>query len=220
MAEQSETRGRIAGSVTPERLMADTEEIARWVRLSGTEEERAAFDHVEKTLGDLGLRTMLHSARAYVSLPEGAELSVGGRDVPAITHSMAPPTPGGGLDLPLVYVRAGAPEDYAGRDVGGKSVLVDSIAIPGKARGGGPRHQVWGEFVSVAGGVGHAGQRGRDARRQDPGPPGLRGFGPLWARPGLWSTALAASGSGGSALVHRPGQRRRGGASRPSRTSP
>ncbi len=133
MTEQSETRGRIAGSVSAERLMADTEEIARWVRLSGTEEERAAFDHVEKTLDGLGLRTTRHVARAYISLPESAELSVEGESVPAITHSMAPPTPEGGLELPLVYVRAGAPGDYAGQDVRGKAVLVDGIAIPGKA---------------------------------------------------------------------------------------
>ena len=133
MTKQNEVRDRITGSVSPERLMADTEEIARWVRLSGTEEERAAFDHVEKTLGDLGLRTTRHLARAYVSLPESADLLVDGADVPAITHSMAPSTPDGGLELPLVYVRAGTPEDYASRDVAGKAVLVDGIAIPGKA---------------------------------------------------------------------------------------
>lgn len=133
MTEQNEVRGRITGSVSSERLMADTEEIARWVRLSGTEDERAAFDYVKKTLGDLGLRTTRHLARAYVSLPESADLSVDGADVPAITHSMAPSTPDDGLALPLVYVQAGTPEDYASRDVAGKAVLVDGIAIPGKA---------------------------------------------------------------------------------------
>ena len=133
MTEQSEVRGRILGSVSAERLIADTEEIARWVRLTGTEEESAAFDYVEETLGELGLRTVRHAARAYVSLPEGAELSVAGEDVPAITHSMAPSTPAGGLELPLVYVGAGTPEDYAGKDVAGAAALVDGIAIPGKA---------------------------------------------------------------------------------------
>lgn len=133
MTERNKARDRIAGSVSPERLMADTEEIARWVRLSGSEEERAAFDYVEQTLGDLGLRTTRRLARAYVSLPESAELTVEGEDVPAITHSMAPSTSDGGLDLPLIYVGAGAPEDYEGREVMGRAVLVDGIAIPGKA---------------------------------------------------------------------------------------
>jgi hypothetical protein len=132
MTEHNEVRDHIVGSVSGERLMADTEEIARWVRLSGTEEERAAFDYVEKVLGDLGLRTTRHAARAYVSLPDGAELSIGGEYVPAITHSMAPATPDDGLELPLVQVGAGSPEDYASEDVEGRAVLVDGIAIPGK----------------------------------------------------------------------------------------
>ena len=133
MTEQNAVRGRILDAVSAERLMADTEEIARWVRLTGTEEESAAFDYVEETMGALGLRTTRHAARAYVSLPEGAELSVADENVPAITHSMAPSTPDGGLKLPLVYVGAGAPEDYADKDVGGTAALVDGIAIPGKA---------------------------------------------------------------------------------------
>src|SRR5215218_1591915 len=133
MTEHNEVRDHIVGSVSGERLMADTEEIARWVRLSGTEEERAAFDYVEKVLGDLGLRPTRHAARAYVSLPDGAELSIGGEYVSAITHSMAPATPDDGLELPLVQVGAGSPEDYASEDVEGRAVLVDGIAIPGKA---------------------------------------------------------------------------------------
>src|SRR5215211_1068336 len=132
MTEHNEVRDHIVGSVSGERLMADTEEIARWVRLSGTEEERAAFDYVQKVLGDLGLRTTRHAARAYVSLPDGAELSIGGEYVLAITHSMAPATPDDGLELPLIQVGAGSPEDYVSEDVEGRAVLVDGIAIPGK----------------------------------------------------------------------------------------
>ncbi len=114
--------------------MSDTEAIARWVRLSGTEEERASFDYVEGVLGDLGLETTRHTGWAYISLPERAELTVEGTEVPAITHSMAPETPEGGLELPLVYAGSGTWEDYSGKDVRGKAVLVEGIAIPGKAR--------------------------------------------------------------------------------------
>jgi hypothetical protein len=114
--------------------MSDTEAMARWVRLSGTEEERASFDYVEGVLGDLGLETTRHMGWAYISLPERAELTVEGTEVPVITHSMAPETPDGGLELPLVYAGSGTWEDYSGKDVRGKAVLVEGIAIPGKAR--------------------------------------------------------------------------------------
>ena len=134
MRELSDVEGKITGSVSSERLMSDTEAIARWVRLSGTEEERASFDYVEGVLRELGLETTRHTGWAYISLPERAELTVEGTEVPAITHSMAPETPEGGLELSLVYAGGGAPEDYSGRDVRGKAVLVEGIAIPGKAR--------------------------------------------------------------------------------------
>lgn len=134
MRELSAVEGKITGSVSSERLMSDTEAIARWVRLSGTEEERASFDYVEGVLGDLGLETTRHTGWAYISLPERAELTVEGTEVPAITHSMAPETPEGGLELPLVYAGSGTWEDYSGKDVRGKAVLVEGIAIPGKAR--------------------------------------------------------------------------------------
>lgn len=134
MSELSDLEGKIIGSVSPERLMSDTETIAQWVRLSSTEEERASFDFVEDVLRDLGLETTRHTGWAYISLPESADLTVEDTDVPAITHSMAPETPDGGLELPFVYVGNGTEEDYAEKDVRDKAVLVEGIAIPGKAR--------------------------------------------------------------------------------------
>jgi hypothetical protein len=134
MRNLSDTEKEIVEAVSPERLMTDTETIARWVRLSGTKEERESVDYIENVLRDLGLRTIRHMGWAYISLPEGAELSVEGTDVTAITHSMVPQTPEGGLELRLVYVGEGTPEDYAATDIRGKAVLVEGIAIPGKAR--------------------------------------------------------------------------------------
>lgn len=134
MRELSDLEGKIIESVSLERLMSDTKTIAQWVRLSGTEEERASFDYVEDVLRNLGLETTRHTGWAYISLPESADLSVEATNVPAITHSMAPETPEGGLELPLVYVGNGAEEDYAEKDVRDKAVLVEGIAIPGKAR--------------------------------------------------------------------------------------
>jgi hypothetical protein len=130
----SETERKTVESVSRARLMSDTDALARWVRLSGTQEESESFDYVEGVLHDLGLPTTRHAGWAYISLPESAELSVEGADVPAITHSMVPQTPEDGLELPLVYVGRGTPEDYAAKDVRGKAVLAEGIAIPGKAR--------------------------------------------------------------------------------------
>ncbi len=134
MRNLSDTERKIVESVSRERLMADTGAIAKWVRLSGTEVERKSFDYMENVLRDLGLRTTRHSGWAYISLPEGAELSVEGIDIPVITHSMVPQTPEGGLELPLVYVGKGTLEEYSAKDIRGKAVLVEGIAIPGKAR--------------------------------------------------------------------------------------
>ena len=45
----------IIEAVSDARLMTYTREIARWVRLSGSEEERHAFDYLENTLKEFGL---------------------------------------------------------------------------------------------------------------------------------------------------------------------
>ena len=123
------TEKSIVESVSKERLMADTQAIARWVRLSGSEEEKESFDYVEDQLREMGLQTCRYSGRAYVSIPISAKLSIGGEEVAAITHSMAASTTAGGLDLPLVYVPDG---DYSALDARGKIVLVDGMAMPGK----------------------------------------------------------------------------------------
>ncbi|MDP9486282.1 MAG: hypothetical protein M3Q49_10975, partial [Actinomycetota bacterium] len=133
MRDLSKVEKSIAESVSADRLMNDTEAIARWVRLSGTEDEAKSFDHAEGVLREMGLETIRHIGMAYVSLPESALLSVEGTEVPAITHSMVPDTPEGGIELPLVYVGRGTETDYAETDVRGKIALIDGIAIPTKA---------------------------------------------------------------------------------------
>src|SRR2546422_10697262 len=63
---------RIAESVSTDRLMEDTREIARGARLSGSPEERRAFAYMERRLRDAGLRTQLLEHDALVSRPESA----------------------------------------------------------------------------------------------------------------------------------------------------
>lgn len=133
MRDLSKAEKSIVENVSADRLMADTKAIARWVRLSGTEDEAKSFDHAEGVLREMGLKTVRHIGMAYVSLPESALLSVEGTEVPAITHSMVPDTPEGGIELPLVYVGRGTETDHAETDVRGKIALIDGIAIPTKA---------------------------------------------------------------------------------------
>ena len=64
MRDLSSTERTIVESVSRERLMADTEAIARWVRLSGTEEELASFDYVEDVLRRMEIETTRHTGWA------------------------------------------------------------------------------------------------------------------------------------------------------------
>ncbi len=134
MAELNGTEKLMVDAVSRERLMTDTETLAQWVRLSGSEEERRAFDYVEEVLRGLGLETERYMGRAYVSLPEAAELEVEGDSIHAIAHSMSTSTPEGGLELPLIYLGSGTDEDYAAQDVRGRILLLDGMAMPGKVQ--------------------------------------------------------------------------------------
>ncbi|MGH2404057.1 MAG: M28 family peptidase, partial [bacterium] len=124
--------------VSRDRLMADVEAIAGWVRLSGTPEELAAFKYAQRQLRASGCRTQLLTHDAYISLPGPASLvvtSAGGerRDIPCVTHSFAMSTPPEGLDAPAIYAGSGAPADAAA-DMVGRIVVIDGLARPDRVR--------------------------------------------------------------------------------------
>lgn len=115
--------------VSDEQLMIFTKEISKEVRLSGSGEERRAFEYAEKTLAEMGFETQLFFRKAFISLPISSHLSVNGKVFPSITHSMAVPTGSEGLNASLVYV---GDEDYQENiSYAGKAVLVDGLATPG-----------------------------------------------------------------------------------------
>lgn len=124
----------ITSKVSADRLMADTAAISQWVRLSGSEDEAKAFDYIAGVLRSLGIEPVLYRAPAYISLPESAELTVDGKSIPAITHSMATSTGSDGLRLPIQYVGDGSAACYAERDVQSTIVVVDGMAMPGKVQ--------------------------------------------------------------------------------------
>lgn len=121
------------GEISQDRLMGWTRAIARWTRLSGTEEERASAEYVAGELRALGydVRTTRHDA--YISLPGPASLRVTGlpeRAIPCITHSMGLSTPPQGFTIELVHAGQGRPEDHERAGTAGRFALVDGRATP------------------------------------------------------------------------------------------
>ncbi|HEX6988674.1 MAG TPA: M28 family peptidase [Bacillota bacterium] len=127
----------ILEEISAERLMEYTRGIARWVRLSGTEDERRAVDYVRDLLGGFGLKTRVIEHLAYISLPGEASLEVitpEAATVECITHSMAASTPPGGLEGEVVFVGDAGAADLEGVDLNGKIALALGLAMPVKVR--------------------------------------------------------------------------------------
>ena len=127
----------IIDAVSLDELMASTNAIARWVRLSGTPEEAEAFDWIELTLASYGLDTTRYEHPALVSWPESASLTIRTSDgettqIPCSTHAFARNTPPGGLSGALVAVGRGSDRELANADVTGHIVLVDGIIAPNR----------------------------------------------------------------------------------------
>jgi hypothetical protein len=115
--------------VSSERLMETTRGIARWVRLSGTEDELEAVGYVRTLLDGYGLETEVIFHDAYVSLPGAASFETEEGTLPCITHSFAISTPDTGLEGEVVDCGGEAP---AG--AGGRIALIDGLAGPEPVR--------------------------------------------------------------------------------------
>ncbi|WP_209123477.1 M28 family peptidase [Alkalihalobacillus sp. BA299] len=121
----------LINEVNKDNLMEYTKNIAKEVRLSGTEEELRSFKYVQSKLEEFGVETSLIFSDAYISLPGNAELSVNNQSFACITHTLSTPTPVDGIDGELVYVGKAISPDYQTIDVRGKVALLDGLAIPG-----------------------------------------------------------------------------------------
>jgi len=116
-------------AVSDESLMASTATIARWLRLSGSEEEARAFDWVAETCRGYGMRVERYAADVLVSWPGKATLELlgpDGRSFPCITHAFATPTPPEGITGTLIEGDADPGEQR------GKIVITDGLANPNK----------------------------------------------------------------------------------------
>ncbi|MBW6398846.1 M28 family peptidase [Roseomonas sp. HJA6] len=115
-------------------MMANLREIARWVKLSGTTEEREALGFVEGRMRDYGFRTEVILHDAFISLPGKASVLVDGKPLKAITQSFSKPSPAGGLSGVPVHVGSGSPADFAGKDLRGRILLIEGMATPATAQ--------------------------------------------------------------------------------------
>lgn len=120
----------LAAAVSAKVMWRHLEEFAKRVKLSGTPEELDSFRYLQACLDSYGLKTELYSHDAYISLPGKARIEIGNLTPDCITHSFSQSSPQGGLTSNLVYVGAGAEDDFAARDMRGKIVLIENIATP------------------------------------------------------------------------------------------
>jgi hypothetical protein len=125
--------GALLAEVEPAQLERHAAEIIRHVRDGGSPGEYAAVDYVVQVLENDGISVEVHEFPAFVSDPGNCRLRVEGAE-PAEprckTQALAAPSPSGGVRGELVFVGEGRAEDYEGRDVAGKVVLVNDLPLP------------------------------------------------------------------------------------------
>ena len=124
----------LTAAVSGPEMMANLREIARWVKLSGTAEEREALAFIDRRMQDYGYRTQVLLHDAFISLPGKASVEVDGRAVTAITQSFSQPSPAGGLAGVPVYLGHGGEADFAGKDLAGRILLLEGMATPAVAQ--------------------------------------------------------------------------------------
>ncbi len=122
---------QLYNAVDEKALMAHLREFARWQKLSGSKDELANVECVQKQLEDLGYETQLILHDAYISLPLEAKVIVNGKSLRCITHSFSRTTQPEGLTAPLVYLGNGL--DTA-KDVKGRILVLDGLAAPAASR--------------------------------------------------------------------------------------
>ncbi|HYW26256.1 MAG TPA: M28 family peptidase [Terriglobales bacterium] len=120
---------QLLDDVSRDRLMGVTNDLAQWVRHSGTPPELEAAEHLRRLLDGWGLRTELLAHDAYISLPVAAHLETeDGVILPCITHSFSASTGVGGVDGELADGTAGTV------DPAGRIALLPGLAGPGPVR--------------------------------------------------------------------------------------
>ena len=105
LRKMEEMEDLLVNEVSGPALMAYTQGIARWVRVSGTQDEVESMKYVASLLDGFGYKTRLTFHPAFISVPVRASLEVAFPEeisFEVITHSFTPSTPAAGLVGELV----------------------------------------------------------------------------------------------------------------------
>jgi hypothetical protein len=129
-----EFESQLLNQISRERLWEANCRIAEGVRLSGSRDERAAFEYVRGMLDKYGLQTTWLEHPALISYPLEATLNVvdlAGRVLTGYTclsHAFSASTDG--LEGDVVDLGFGTPADYTAQQVHGKVALINGLATP------------------------------------------------------------------------------------------
>ena len=128
---------KVLSEVSSQLLMKHTQEISKYVRISGSEDEARSLEYIKRILAGYGFRMKEHRFDAYIGYPETAALHVTSpesRKIDGCSAALAPSTPLQGTEAELVYVGLGDAEAFSKVDVKGKLVLAEGIAEPEVAK--------------------------------------------------------------------------------------
>jgi hypothetical protein len=119
--------------ISRDNLWETNRRIAEWVRLSGSQDERAAFEYIKGLLEAYGLSTTWFEHPALISYPIEASLQVI-ETSHAVNHytclSHAFSASAEKLEAETVDLSFGTPTDYAAKQARGKVVLLNGLATP------------------------------------------------------------------------------------------
>lgn len=125
---------RLASDISAEPMMAHLAEFSRWQKLAGSEEEATSLNYVRQQLDAYGLETTLLHHDAFISLPLDASLIFNGKEIRAITHSMALPSPEGGVTGKIIDLGNAEPANFGAKDLTDAIVLINGMATPEMAK--------------------------------------------------------------------------------------
>ncbi|PIH60728.1 M28 family metallopeptidase [Paenibacillus sp. LK1] len=126
LKQQSEVHS-ILHEIDRDFLLEYNRQIAKEIRLSGSEEELRAFHYIKEQLEDFGLTTELTFDKAYISIPVSAELKVGSISFAAITHSMSAQAEQLSTLLRFIELKD-SDQTYWANQVTGQAVVVHGLA--------------------------------------------------------------------------------------------
>jgi hypothetical protein len=124
---------KIMSEVSSSLLMKHTQEIARYVRISGSEDEAKSLEYVKNILSKYGFKIREYQADAYIGYPEMARLDITqpeSRSISGTSNSLAPSTSATGTNARIVYLGSGGENEFSKASVAGKLVLLEGLAEP------------------------------------------------------------------------------------------